>query len=221
MGKRGFFTIVIVGVALAGLLAAVDAAVGPQGMFGILASGRALVSDANSYLQVTTQGVKATYAAAAARVALATAPTDVVTLIGSAAKTIALKHVSVCGSSGNGTAFPIDITLVHRTALDINGTSTNATIGKYDTNDSNATGVVKVYTGNPAVLGAGKNVRNKTLAVPANTSVACVEFDFARNNDKPVLVRGAAENLSIYLNGQAIMPSSKLSYEVEWEETSE
>jgi hypothetical protein len=213
-----FLAIVLLGV---GGLIAVDAAVGPQGYFGILASGRALISDANGALQVTTQGVKATYAATGARISPAATPTDVVTLRGSASKTIVAKHITVCGSSGNSTAFPIDVTLVHRTAIDVNGTSSNATISKFDTSDANSTAMVKAYSANPATLGAGKNVRSKTLAVPASTSAGCVDFDFATRNDKPVYLRGASQLLAVYLNGQAITASSKLSYEVEWEETAE
>lgn len=200
---------------------AVGAAVGPSGFMSILASGRALVSDANSYLRVSTEGAKATYGAVKAGVTLAASPTDFMTLIGSATKTVKVKHVTVCGSSGNATAFPLDVTLAMRTTLDVNGTAVTPTIAKFDSTDGNATGVVKHYTANPASLGAGKYVRSKTLAIPASTSTNCVDFDFARSNDKPLYLRGAAQNMAVYLNAGTVVASSKLAYDIVWEETAE
>lgn len=172
--------------------------------------------DANGDLRISTEGNVGTYGISAVAVTPAATPTDVVTVYGSATKTIRVKSVTVSGLAT--TAGSMDVSLVKRTAANTGGTATHPTIAKFDSGDATATATVSQYSVNPTGLGTGTIVESKTLNMGVAGAAGTVVFDFATRNDKALILRGATEGLAINLNGEAVPTGGKIGYGVEWEE---
>lgn len=171
--------------------------------------------DADKSLQVTTEGIAATYGVSGVAITPAATPTDVVLLTGSATKTVRVKRVSISGlATTTGT---MDVALVKRTAANT-GTATNPSIALFDSNDGAASAVVSQYSANPSALGAGIAISDQKLNFGVAGSSGTVVFDFATRNDKPIILRGVAQGLAINLNGQAVPAGGTLSYSILWEE---
>jgi hypothetical protein len=182
----------------------------------IVASGKALTADSNQSLQVTTEGIAGTYAISAVAVTPAATATDVVTVYGSATKTVRVKNVTVSGLAT--TAGSMDVSLVKRTAVNTEGTSTVPTVAKFDSTDAAVTATVAQYSANATALGAGVMLATKKLNMGVAGAGGTVGFDFATRNDKALVLRGVAQGLAINLNGQAVAEGGSITYAVEWEE---
>lgn len=173
--------------------------------------------DANGNLKVTNvEGLQGTYAVSAVDVTPAATTTDVVTVYGSATKTVRVKSVTVSGVAT--TAGSMDVSLVKRTAANTEGTSTAPVIAKFDSTDAAATATVAQYSANASALGAGVALATKKLNMGVAGAGGVVSFDFATRNDKALILRGVAQGLAINLNGQAVPNGGKITYAVEWEE---
>lgn len=167
-------------------------------------------------LRVTTEGTVPTYAISAVAVTPAATPTDVVTVYGSATKTVRVKSVVVSGVAT--TAGSMDVSLIKRTAVNTGGTSSAPAIASFDSSDPVATSTVAQYSVNPTGLGAGVMLATKNLNMGVAGAGGTVIFDFATRDDKALILRGAAEGLAINLNGQAVPAGGKITYAVEFEE---
>lgn len=172
--------------------------------------------NANGELQVTTEGAAPTYGVAGVAITPAANPTDVVVLSGSATKTIRVKNITVSGFAT--TAGSMDVSIVKRTAANTGGTATNPTIGLFDSGDGTASATISQYSANPTALGAGVSIDNKKLNLGLAGAAGNVNFEYCNRNDKPIILRGAAQSLAINLNGQAVPAGGALSYSIEWEE---
>ena len=174
--------------------------------------------DAGGRLQITTEGVRGTYAISAIAVTPAATPTDLVTIFGSATKTVRIKSVTVSGCAGAGTAGSMDVSLVKRSAVNTTGTSSAPTIVKFDSADDAATATVKQYSANASALGAGVTLATKNLNLGLAGAGGTVNFEFANCNDKALVLRGVLQGLAINLNGAAVPSGGVLTYAIEWEE---
>ncbi|HBC94378.1 MAG TPA: hypothetical protein DCZ10_16130 [Pelotomaculum sp.] len=168
-------------------------------------------------MPVSTEGSRSAYGYAAVAITPAATPTDIVTLYGSATKTVRVKKVTVSGVAT--TAGSMDVSLVKRTAANTAGTTTNPTPGKLDSTSDAATATLSQYSANPSAVGTGIAIRNKKLNFGLAGAAGVVEFDFSRNNDKPLILRGATQGMAINLNGQAVPAGGALSYDIEFEES--
>lgn len=172
--------------------------------------------DANGNLKVTNvEGLQGTYAVAAVAVTPVATPTDVVTVYGSATKTVRVKNVTVSGVAT--TAGSMDVSLIKRTAANTVGTFTVPVAAKFDSSDAAPTAALKQYSANPTV-GAGVALATKKLNMGVPGAGGVVTFDFATRNDKALILRGVAEGLAINLNGQAVPDGGTITYAVEFEE---
>jgi len=172
--------------------------------------------DANKSLQVTTEGVAATFAIAAMGVTPAATPTDVVTIYGSATKTVRIKSVTVSGLAT--TAGSMDVSLIRRSAANTEGTASTPTPVAFDTQDAVAAATVSQYSVNPTELGAGHTFATKTLNLGVAGAAGTITFDFATRNDKAFVLRGATQGVAINFNGLAVPDGGQISYSLEWEE---
>ncbi|OPY84199.1 MAG: hypothetical protein A4E65_00337 [Syntrophorhabdus sp. PtaU1.Bin153] len=161
-------------------------------------------------------GQRATYAIAGAANTPAATPTDVVTLYGSATKTIAVRKVIVSGMAT--TAGSMDVVLTKRTAANTAGTSTAPSIAKFSSNDGTATATPALYTANPSALGTGIALAEKKLNFGVAGAAGVVEFDFTNATGKPVYLIGATQGLAINLNGGTVPTGGTFGYTVIWEE---
>lgn len=174
-----------------------------------------LLTNSAGNLYVSTEGQKATYGVVGAQITPAATTTDIVTLVGSATKTVVVKRVIVSGLAT--TAGSMDVSLVKRTTANSGGTATQPSIAQYDSSDAAPTAVVNQYSANPT-LGTGVALKNQLLNFGLTGSTGQALFEFSTRNDKPLILRGVAQSLAINLNGQAVPSGGKLSYTVEWEE---
>lgn len=172
--------------------------------------------DVNKSLQVTTEGVAATYGVAGVLMTPAATPTDVAIITGSATKTIRVKQVIVSGVAT--TAGTMDVSLVKHTVANTAGTATTPTIAKFDSGDAAASAVVSQYSVNPTIDASKIIVANKMVNMGVAGAAGVAVFDFSTRNDKAIVLRGIAQQLAINLNGQAVPTGGAVSYSIEWEE---
>ncbi len=158
---------------------------------------------------------KNTYGVVGVAITPAATPTDVVILKGSASVIVKVKKVTVSGIASS--AGSMDVSIVRRTTADTGGTFTNPTIHAYDSLNDATTASVQQYSANPT-LGTGYAIKNQTLNFGVAGAAGTVIFDFMRQNDQPLILRGTAQSMAINLNGQTVPTTGKISYDVEWEE---
>lgn len=161
-------------------------------------------------------GNRATYSVSGVANTPATTPTDVVTLYGSATKTIAIRRITFSGMAT--TAGSMDVVVTKRTAVNTAGTSSAVTIGKFNSNDGTATATPLLYTANPTGLGAGVAILAKTCNFGVAGAAGVVEWDFTGPNGKPIYLIGTAQGLAINLGGAAVPTGGTFGYTITWEE---
>lgn len=170
---------------------------------------------------------KVTYMASGTFTPAAT-PTDLVTIFGSASKTV--RVLSMVISTTNTAAGSQQFFLIKRSAANSGGTPVSATLVPMDSTDTGATATVQHYTANAASLGAAAGTINTVrvatpAAIPATwagiTQNAGYELIPAGNTSKldkfPVL-RGTAQGLCINFNSVALVAGQTHAYTLVWTE---
>ena len=145
------------------------------------------------------------YSAAVTDLAVAAAPTCVVTVTPSG-KNIYIKHVRVTGSAT--TAVKIDCQLLKRSYPNSGGTFSLLTPVSYDGNDSPSSTIVRAYTVNPTTSGPLIGMfASEHIVLPAETAPNNTIYPFIYIPDemgmKPITLHGN-ETFCIDLNGNAI-----------------
>jgi len=171
-------------------------------------------------LAANNEGTKATYATGATQITPDATPTDVVEIVGSATKTVRIKKIIFQGNATTAKQWPVQI--IRRAEAITDGTAVVPVVTQFDTGDDAPTAVVNHYTGDPTPKAASPAssvlfATDVTFTAPA-TAAAPLVLDFSRNQDKPIILRGAADCLVINLGGGALVAGEKFSYSVEWEE---
>ncbi len=162
--------------------------------------------------------VDPTYAAATGPFAPTLLPTDVFVITGSATKTVRVRKIVVTATQTN--AGYARLAVIKRSADDTGGTSVPTTRVPLDSANAAATAAARHYTANPAVGLAVGVVRDDKVFVATNGPIATSTpsersvFDFS---DAPVVLRGAAEILSVSLNG-VTLAGGNVNIDVEWSE---
>jgi len=156
----------------------------------------------------------------------AATPTDMVTITGSATKTV--RVVSLILSTTNTAAGSQQFLLIKRSTADTTGTFVAATAVPVDSANAAATSVVGHYTANPGALGTAVGTiitirRASPAAVPASFAGVAEDagFDFlepARRSllDQVVTLRGAAQNLAVNFAGAALVAGQTHAYTITW-----
>ena len=175
--------------------------------------------DLNNNLRVVslTEGQKSTYSAAIAGVVASALVTDLLTIIGSASKTVRVVRLSMTATATAATVQSVQI--IKRSAADTGGTPTTATAVSHDTNSAAAGAVVKTYAGVATVgaaVGPMRSVRYLlgTASVPAVTVV----WTFGTENDQTVVLRGVAQTLAIFLPGAPTIVGNAFDFDITWTE---
>lgn len=146
---------------------------------------------------------------------------DAVCLVGSATKTIRVTSVRVSGT--NTTAQSSVVAIVKRTAANTGGTSTQPTIGSYDSNLNNggATAVVNAYTVIPT---AGAGVTLDAQLIPFNVAAGGVgstltwEYYSQMKLDQQLVLRGVAQSLCVNFPNAFTTAGPSLTTRFEWTE---
>jgi hypothetical protein len=192
---------------------AVIAAVLLLANFSIAVAQQAVVPSVN-----TVSNKVATYRAAITGITLASSPTDIFRISGSATKTVYIKSITVGGyktSAGN-----LIIGLFKRSTANTQGTEVALTEHPLDSGDAAATAVAVAYTANTTV-GTGVVIGAKRAewhAANLTGTVAPTVWEFGGFNPaRYVVLRGAAQGLAINLGG-VTQTGGVATVEVEWME---
>lgn len=168
-----------------------------------------------------SDGYKATYAASWAAFAPVATPTNVLSITGSATKTIRILRIGI--SATQTTAGIINIQLNKLSSALTGGTPVAPTgIVPFDSTSPAATATPRTYTANTtgggALTGIIKNVKfTVPLAAVAGAAQNEYIFNFTSNYSQEVVIRGTSEVVSLTLLGVTLTGGSICTW-VEWTE---
>lgn len=192
------------------------------------AQNMSALQDASGYnaTMVSLDTGRATYRAAANFTPQATGAVTLISIQGSASKTVRVKRIGVSGvSTANGQSV---YSLQKTSALGAGGTTVTPTVAKLDSADANATAVVQHYTTTLKAAGTPiggplttANVQTSVTAVPtvgvAPTTILFPEAGTPIGH--AITLRGVAEFLEVQnLAAANLAAGTVLCYFVEWEE---
>lgn len=165
-----------------------------------------------------TTHVKTTYSAVVNNLTPPATPTDMVTITGSATRTIRILKVEI--STLQTTAGINTFFLIKRSTADTSGTSASVTAIPHDSGDAAATATVLSYTANPTLGTTIGTVRASKLLTPASTTTqsGVYVWDFDDLNGKPVILRGTSQVLAVNFNGAALPSGLNVNCSIEWTE---
>lgn len=176
-------------------------------------------------LAVNTEGIKATYSAAAFAVAPPATPTDFWVVIGAAGKVIRVTRLAIAGRATAATWYRLS--LLKYGALFTGGTSSAITAVPHDSADTAASATVKKFSVLPTV-GATLYGAIQDDDIPLNAAALTATqpfqgpptllYDFTARNGKAIVLRGAAEYIALNGNGVALPTGIVLDIKVEWTE---
>lgn len=157
----------------------------------------------------------------------AATPTDLVTITGSATKTV--KVWSVRLTTTNTAAGSQELFLIKRSTVDTTGTPVAGAVFPVDSASAAVTATVNHYTANPGALGTAVGTVNRVrisspAAVPAafvtNTDAGYELLPLIRNGVflQPIVLRGIAEQLAVNFNGAALVAGQTHVYTIVWSE---
>ncbi len=156
-------------------------------------------------------------------------PTDMVTIFGSASKTVRIVAFRI--NTTNMAAGSQQFLLIKRSATNVGGTFVAGNAVPLDSNDGGATATFfGHYTANPTALGAAVGTINivraaSPVAIPASFAgvreIAGQDMlNFTPNSqiDRLVTLRGTAQGLCLNFNGVALVAGQTHAYTVIWTE---
>jgi hypothetical protein len=176
------------------------------------------VSAALAQFQAPGTAPKSTFGASITNyTTIAATPTDILTITGSATKTIIVTFAGCSATSAAGGT--MDFSLVKRTTLDTTGTSTTPATTKFDELSPAPTAVLKAYSVNPGALGTSVGIiaSQKLGFVPlasAGTPITWSMTDYPYTF--PVTLRGINQTLAINGNGGAVPGTPSLNCSLNW-----
>lgn len=153
--------------------------------------------------------VSATYAASF-QVTPASTATDIVTIYGSATKTVQVLFMTLSATQTTASNEPIFI--LKRSSTNSGGTSASVTIVPYDSTDPSPTATVLTYSANPTSLGTLVGQLYSTHffvpGIPTTAPGNTLFIPFQQFVSKPVYLRGTSEGIAINLVSQTITGGS-------------
>lgn len=181
----------------------------------------------NSFGREVSFESKSTFMASGTFTPAAT-PSDLVTIFGSASKTVRVESFSI--STTNSAAGSQQFFLIKRSSANSGGTPVSATAVQMDSTDAAATATVQHYTANAASLGTSAGTINTIrvatpAAIPAtwagitqNAGYELIPGATASNVDKHPTLRGTAQGLCLNFNGVALVAGQTHAYTIVWTE---
>lgn len=179
-------------------------AVVQDGANGAAGTIQALSSDSVGCQKVNIEGHQTTYSCAFS-VTPAASATDIAQLIGSGSKIIKLRRVLISGIATS--AATINVLGIHRSTANSGGTITGQTAVNHDANDAVATAICSAITANPTLGATGSKYgtteySSLVLGLAAGTTPPSqLVWEFGTRSEKPIILRGVADNYCVNLNG--------------------
>lgn len=151
---------------------------------------------------------------------IAALPTDVMTIAGSASKTIRVRQIQISGFASSAGSVPLNI--IRRSSANTGGSFTAPTPGKRDTLDDNATATLQFYSVNPAALGTSAGVidggRLGLVAASGVSQIDRMNFQYGWLNEKAPVLRGNTDILALNFGGLAWPAGGTLDIAIWWTE---
>ena len=154
--------------------------------------------------------------AASATVAPAASATDIAVLPGNASNTVLVTRVKI--SCTQTTAGIIVLQLIKRSTADSAGTSSAMTVVPDDSNYAAGASAPLTYTANPTLGTAVGNVDTYKLGCLATSTAAPDDVYILNRTQKPIVLRGTAQQLAVNLNAATVTGGS-VAVTFEWIET--
>jgi hypothetical protein len=191
---------------------------------GVTGGVNTLGSGTQAFIQAGIQSFVKTYKYSSIGNVPAAAHTDLLTLTGSATKTIRLMKIVVGGENSAG-ASQRGVQIIRRSTADTGGTSTVPVGLARDTANSAASGALALYTVAPTGLGTAVGTLDscRLLLNAAGTVPDSCSFTYGVNNDQPVVLRGVLDSIAINFltTGQGIISAATTDFidlDIEWTE---
>lgn len=171
-----------------------------------------------SPLPVDTAGVPyATYGASISGLVLASAATDVFTIIGSATKKIEVLEIAIGGVATATTG--ADVVLLKRSTANSAGTSTSPTMVPFDSTDTAASSAVKAFTANPTTgtLVGNLSATKVVLDITGTVTNGLQSILRPAPGGKPWVLNSGTETLAVNFAG-ATIAGATVDVTVTWRE---
>lgn len=162
---------------------------------------------------------KLTYSAVVNNLTPPATPTDMVTITGSATKTVRVLRVEL--STTQTTAGINTFFLVKRSTANSAGTSASATVIPHDSTNAAGTATVLSYTVNPTLGNTIGNIRASKLLTPAPASVqfGIYQWDFdGRTGGQGIVLTGTSQVLALNFNAAALPAGLNVNCTITWTE---
>ena len=152
---------------------------------------------------------------------MATTLLDLVGLRGSATKTVRIKKIRLEAGATAGLA--ATVFLDKHTIANTGGTlATAPAMVPLDSTDAAATALAIVYTADPTIDASSKTMSCKTLTFTAlTTAPGVVEWDFVKDVEHALVLRGVAQEAMINFNGVTPGANSTVAWTIQWTEETE
>lgn len=126
---------------------------------------------------------------------------DILTMFGSATKTVAILNIWINGVQTTGSQ--VQFSLIRRSAQNTGGTALAVTPTAQDQNDAAATASIAMYSVNPTTVGAAVgNVKADRTYIPLATSATYAEgLHWCFNSAKNIILRGVNQGIALSLGG--------------------
>jgi hypothetical protein len=174
--------------------------------------------DSRGALQVTLlDGSRQSYSTSVTT-SLPISATDVITIGGSASKTVRITLVKITGIST--TAITTPVLLIKRSSTNTGGGISAPSIVPHDSNNSNSGVTVLYYSANATGLGTAVGTMRQdrlTFQTIASTGEGAITWDFGTRPTQAVVLRGTSQLLCVNLNGVTVTGGS-ISCDIEWSE---
>ena len=138
-------------------------------------------------------------------IAPAVLATDILTMFGSATKTVAILNIWIDGVQATGSQ--VQFGLIRRSAQNTGGTAFTVQPTSQDQNDSQATASVLMYSVNPSTLGAVVgNIKADRVYIPLATAASyAAGILWSFNSAKNIILRGINQGIALNLGGVSII----------------
>lgn len=162
---------------------------------------------------VDSESTKATYSATVTL--SATGLGDIMMIQGSNTKTVKIKKVILYNfASAAGVA---QYCLVRRSSAS-GGTTTFANVGRHDLNDPVPTATVTAFSATGAVGTSVAILSFARSSVATTTTAGLIAWDFSRNNDKAIVLRGTSDFLALNFTNGGVEGTATHDITIEWTE---
>lgn len=163
--------------------------------------------------------MKPTYSSTCYILTIASTPTDICTLNGSASKTVKVRRVLFSALATTAVSEPVAI--MKRSLHNQAGTATDPAVIPYDSNNATGTAYSTAYTANPSTLGTPVGTLVDPIFTYGNFTTGGVQTLASQvlfgTLGQPIVLRGVEEMLAVYLNGITVTSASAV-VTFEWTE---